>query len=80
VVRRFTYATGWVPAHADDDDPVEGGVGLVVAAPVEAVPSAGFAGSGRDGAGATQFGGSGGPVREDRPRRSPCGASRYHRK
>src|SRR4051794_11527608 len=44
-----------VPAHADDDDAVERGVRLSVAAPVEAVPAAGLAGSGGDRAGAAQL-------------------------
>src|SRR5215216_3988409 len=44
-----------VPAHPDHDDPKQRGVGLAVAAPVEAV-TAGLAGGGRDGAGAAQLG------------------------
>src|SRR4051794_9561358 len=46
---------GLVPAHADDDGAVEGGVGLPVASSVEAVPSVGLAGAGRDGAGAAHL-------------------------
>src|SRR5215204_5361255 len=44
-----------VPAHPDHDDPKQRGIGLAVATPVEAV-TAGLAGGGRDGAGATQLG------------------------
>src|SRR5512132_2510305 len=53
---------GRMPAHPDDDDPEQRGVGLAVAAPVEAV-TAGLAGGGRDGAGAAQLGG--GSLRAD---------------
>src|SRR4051794_41970222 len=48
-----------MPAHADDDDPVERGVRLSVAASVEAVPAVGLAGSGGGGGGAAQPRGSG---------------------
>ena len=40
---------GWVPAHANNDDPVECRVGLTVATSVEAVAPARLAGPGRNG-------------------------------
>ena len=40
---------GWlVESHADDDGSIEGGVGLSVAASIEAVPAGGHPGRGRD--------------------------------
>src|SRR5690242_11712252 len=46
---------GLVEAHADDEDAVQGGVGLAVPAAVEPV-AGGFAGAGGDGAGAAELG------------------------
>jgi hypothetical protein len=37
-----------MPTHADDDRPIESRVGLAVAALIEAMPTAGLAGSGGD--------------------------------
>ena len=37
-----------VESHADDDGSIEGGVGLSVATPIEAVPAGGHPGRGRD--------------------------------
>ena len=45
--------------HADDDRPIEGGVGLAVTAPVEAVPPSGPPGRGGDGTRATELRGRG---------------------
>src|SRR4051812_49963607 len=45
-----------VPAHANDDGAVEGGVGLPVTAAVEPVPPVGPPGAGGDGAGAAHLG------------------------
>lgn len=47
---------GRVPAHADDDDTVEGGVGLAVPATVEAVWPVGLARLCGDRADAAEFG------------------------
>ena len=44
-----------VVPHADDDRPIEGGVGLAVTAPVEAVPPSGPPGRGGDGTRATEL-------------------------
>ena len=41
--------------QAHDDRSIEGGVGLSVAAPVEAVPAGGHPGRGRDGTRAAEF-------------------------
>ena len=41
-------AGGLVESHADDDGAIEGGVGVAVAAAVEAVPAGGHPGRGRD--------------------------------
>src|SRR5580692_6675709 len=49
------FLGGFVVAEADDDDAVEGGVGLAVPAAVEAVTD-GFAGGGRDGRGPAEHG------------------------
>ena len=47
---------GWlVESHADDDGSIEGGVGLSVAAPIEAVPAGGPPGRGRDRARAAEL-------------------------
>ena len=47
---------GWlVESHADDDGSIERGVGLSVAASIEAVPAGGPPGRGRDRTGATQL-------------------------
>ena len=55
-VRRVDVGDGGlVPAHAHDDASVERGVGLAVAAAVEAVASVGLAGPGRDGTGAAHL-------------------------
>ena len=41
-------AGGLVESHADDDGAIEGGVGVAVAASIEAVPAGGHPGRGRD--------------------------------
>ena len=41
-------AGGLVESHADDDGSIEGGVGVSVAASIEAVPAGGHPGRGRD--------------------------------
>ena len=47
---------GWlVESHADDDGSIEGGVGLSVAASIEAVPAGGHPGRGRDRARAAEL-------------------------
>ena len=45
-----------VVPHADDDRPIEGGVGLAVTAPVEAVPTGGHPRGGGDGTRAAELG------------------------
>ena len=51
-----TVVDRWlVVPHADDDRPIEGGVGLAVTAPVEAVPPSGPPGRGGDGTRATEL-------------------------
>ena len=42
-------------SHAHDDRSIEGGIGLSMAAPIEAVPACGHPGRGRDGTGAAEF-------------------------
>ena len=42
-------------SHAHDDRSIEGGIGLSMAAPIEAVPASGHPGRGRDGTGAAEF-------------------------
>ena len=55
-VRRATSSRGWlVESHADDDGSREGGVGLSVAASIEAVPAGGHPGRGRDRARAAEL-------------------------
>ena len=44
-----------VEPHTDDDSAIEGGVGLSVAAPIEAVPAGGHPGRSRDRTRATEF-------------------------
>ena len=44
-----------VVPHADDDRPIEGGVGLAVTASIEAVPTGGHPRRGRDRAGAAEL-------------------------
>ena len=47
---------GWlVESHADDDGSIEGGVGVSVAASIEAVPAGGHPGRGRDRARAAEL-------------------------
>ena len=48
-------AGGLVESHADDDGSIEGGVGLSVAASIEAVPAGGHPGRGRDRARAAEL-------------------------
>src|SRR5680860_1008214 len=45
----------WVPAHSDDHDPVEGGVGLAVAATIETMPAGSLAGTSRNRASTAEF-------------------------
>ena len=55
-----------VESHADDDGSIEGGVGLSVATPIEAVPAGGHPGRGRDGTRAAE-------LREGGVRTNPVG-------
>ena len=48
-------AGGLVESHADDDGAIEGGVGVAVAASIEAVPAGGHPGRGRDRARAAEL-------------------------
>ena len=48
-------AGGLVESHADDDGAIEGGVGVAVAASIEAVPAGGHPGRGRDWARAAEL-------------------------
>ena len=59
-------AGGLVESHADDDGAIEGGVGVAVAASIEAVPAGGHPGRGRDRARAAE-------LREGGVRTNPVG-------
>ena len=57
-VRRTSYDVvyGWlVVPHADNDRPIEGGVGLAVTTPIETVPTRGYPGRGGDGTRAAEL-------------------------
>ena len=57
-VRRTSYDVvyGWlVVPHADNDRPIEGGVGLAVTTPIETVPTRGHPGRGGDGTRAAEL-------------------------